>query len=142
MDVRRIVDDRAAARLIETWLAEPWTPCRNCWRLAAEASRELYGRALPLRPFAGALPARAARAELFAAHPERARWREVQAPEDGALVLMSRSRGDEHCGIFVGLGRGAVLHRDAPHGTVLDMPIAVTALRGWRMTFHVPDAEA
>ena len=136
---RLTVSDEDAARLIEGWLPLPWSVRRNCWTLTAIASRALYGRDVPLKPFAGPLPERGARHLLFAQHPERRRWREVATPEDGAVVLMSRGAlGDEHAGLFIGLGRGAVLHVDRPHGTVFEPPIAVTALRGWRMTFHVP----
>lgn len=138
--VRRLtVDDAVAARLIEGWLPHPWSERRNCWWLAATACRALYGIDVPLRPFAGPLPERAARDALFAAHPARRLWRRVAEPEDGSIVLMSRGAlGDEHAGLFVGLGRGGVLHVDRPHGTVFEPPIAVSALRGWRLTFHVP----
>lgn len=134
-----IVDRATAGRLLEGWLATPWSPRRNCWWLAAVAARELYGRDVPLRPFAGALPSRGDRDALFASHPERARWRAVPAPVDGAIVLMSRSAlGDEHAGIFLAIGRGVVLHTDRPHDAVLDPLTTVASLRGWRMTFHVP----
>jgi hypothetical protein len=65
----------------------------HCWAFVEAVQRDLFGVAVP--SFGGAAGAaltrdRRARMALFADHPERAAWREVAAPEDGAIVLMTR----------------------------------------------------
>lgn len=109
---------------------------RNCWWLALEIQKRLFGRDLPLGEPRLVLDERA-RSAAVQTHPERAGWPEVPVPVDGALVLMGRSGlPDLHCGVFLS-DLAAVVHSDRPHGVTFD-PLAVLRLRWSRITFHVP----
>jgi hypothetical protein len=112
---------------------------RHCWWLARLLQGELFGRPLPFADQA-LVHDRQARAEAFAGHPERARWRQVPAPVDGAFVLMNlNGRDDLHCGVFLdGPCGGRVWHSDRPHGVVDDSIVELTQIRSWRLTFLVP----
>ena len=98
----------------------------------------LFGRTLPGAERALVEDMRA-RARALASHPERARWREIPAGTDGALVLMGRVAGrGTHCGVFLAEDGGGIWHTDAPHGVVADWPLELSAARGWRLSYFVP----
>lgn len=127
------------ATLIAELLGTPYDrQDRNCWWLVATVQRELYGRELPIAPYAD----RNERARILGSHPERARWIQVGQPADGAVVLMARVAGkDIHAGVFLA-DRRAVIHTDEPHGVVLDTPLELEQSRRWRLTFYQPCGEA
>jgi hypothetical protein len=132
---------QAADRIIflRRWRGTPYDKAeRNCWWLAALAQAELFGRALPAADPALVADLRA-RAETMATHPARAEWREIPAPEDGALVLMGKVAGAEtHCGVYLAQDGGLILHTNERHGVVLDSPLELAAARRWRLTYLIP----
>ncbi|MFD6316916.1 glycoside hydrolase [Methylorubrum thiocyanatum] len=131
------MSDRAA--FLRRWRGTAYDKVeRNCWWLAALAQAELFGRILPAADPALVSDVRA-RAETMATHPARAEWREIEAPEDGALVLMGKVRGAEtHCGVYLAQDGGLILHTDERHGVVLDPPLELAAARRWRLTYLIP----
>ena len=106
----------------------------HCWRLVRDVQRDLFGRDLP-PVFDTAPDRRATKAEAFADHPERARWREITAPAHGAVALMARkgARPDfvEHAGVWLDIDGGGLLHVDAPHGVVFDSLVELASVRRW-----------
>ena len=127
------------AAFLRRWRGTPYDRIeRNCWWLAALAQAELFGRTLPAADPALVGDIRA-RAETLATHPARAEWREISAPEDGALVLMGKVAGAEtHVGTYLALDGGLILHTDERHGVVLDPPLELAAAKRWRLTYLVP----
>ncbi|MFE1598179.1 glycoside hydrolase [Methylobacterium sp. ID0610] len=113
----------------------------NCWQLASLTQWTLFGRVLPVADPALVADVRE-RVRVLATHPERANWREIAAPVDGALVLMGRGPGkEEHCGTWLADDGGLILHTDEPHGVVLDPPLEIVQARRWRLTYLVPVGE-
>lgn len=102
----------------------------NCWHLVAEAQAALYGRAVPT--FSARTAAkRTTRTAAAASTPDG--WAEAAAPQDGAVVLLSRpgAAPDVHAGTMILLPHGLFcLHTDHPHGVVLDSDADLHA-RGW-----------
>ena len=125
-------------------IGRPWSRERSCWHLAAEVQMALFGRDLP----SVTLPADPTWRWMIgtlAAHPERARWREVPpAPlpglitaPDGALVAMARADRAAHVGVWLAPER-VVIHCDETFGVQADAPAALRAA-GWnRLMFFEP----
>ena len=134
------MSDRAA--FLRRWRGAAYDKAeRNCWWLAAMAQAELFGRTLPAADPALVADVRA-RAETMATHPARGEWREIQAPVDGALVLMGKVAGAEtHCGVYLAQDGGLILHTDERHGVVLDPPLELAAARRWRLTYLIPKVQ-
>lgn len=110
----------------------------NCWQLASLTQWTLFGRVLPAADPSLVDDVRE-RARVLATHPERARWREVESPTDGALVLMGKVVGrEDHCGTWLANEGGLILHTDEPHGVVLDPPLEIVQARRWRLTYLIP----
>lgn len=108
----------------------------HCWELCRRVQEAVYGRTLPV---IGCPDTLRDIARQFAVHPERERWVEVQAPVDGALVMLNRTgtRRDWHAGVYMAVDRGGILHTDAPHGAIFERLSALHA-RGWHPTFYLP----
>ena len=110
----------------------------DCYGLARHLQRELWNRDMPLFH----MPGEASRytiASAIAAHPERDRWREVQAPEDGAIAVMSRQDCGYHMGVFVALDGGLVVHAMEGVGVVAESPFRLSGPAGrWRLKWMVP----
>lgn len=85
----------------------------GCYGCARHIQSELYGRELPLIEVPEGLE-RTGAAGLIATNPERANWREIATPEDGAVVQMFRQRLGYHIGTYVDLDGGVVVHAIAP----------------------------
>ncbi|WP_027578490.1 hypothetical protein [Bradyrhizobium sp. Ai1a-2] len=125
-------------------IGEPWAwQSRNCWDFACHVQRELFARALP----AIAVPADFSRRwvlDEFAAHPERALWREVaEGPgglvtaADGALVLMAHLRFPAHIGVWL-RPEARIIHCDGKTGVACETPLALRQM-GWKkLTFFEP----
>lgn len=123
----------AVGRLI----GRPWSRRFTCWHLVAEVLA-LRGLVLPVPARIPADPQR--RHDAFTAHPERRRWRRMEALAPWAVVLMSRCpapRRDEHAGVVVALPMPLVLHVMAPQGTILEEPSRLAA-QGWFLDFYLP----
>lgn len=115
----------------------PWTEERNCWALTAEIQQRFFGRGLPVVAYP---PSGLARHRLFLSHPERARWRRVDGPRHGAVVLMSKRRKpriDEHAGICLLMPGPMIVHTDRPQGVAIEDLMLVEA-RGWLPEFYEP----
>jgi hypothetical protein len=110
----------------------------NCWHLVAECQKEVYGREVP-KFSARTAASRKSRAAAASVVPEG--WAETNAPEDGAVVLLSRpgAAPDTHAGTVVRLPNGFfTLHTDDPHGVVIDDDASLAA-RGWTVRkFFIP----
>jgi hypothetical protein len=116
---------------------EPWTEERNCWVAAAEIQQRFFGRSLPLVAYP---PLGLTRHRLLASHPERLKWRPVDGPAHGSLVLMSKRRQpriDEHAGVCLFVPSPMIVHSDRPHGVAVEDIMAVEA-RGWLPQFYEP----
>lgn len=109
----------------------------DCYSTARELQLSLFGRDMP----AFEMPAEAGRMAMAAAiavHPERARWVEVDAPVDGALVTMARQSCGYHLGTFVAEDGGLIVHALEGTGVVADTVGSLQSV-GWRrFRFHVP----
>lgn len=128
----------SVAQFINRVINEPWDKQGlHCWRLVCVAQKELYGRTLPT-VFADAPASRLVKSETFSSHPTRDHWREVDAPEDGAIVLMSQGNSILHAGVYFALDGGGILHSDVEHGVVFDTVPQVRHARNWLMKFMVP----
>jgi hypothetical protein len=112
----------------------------NCWHLVRDAQMRVWGRETPEFRTRDAV-SKAARTRAAARPLAWAGWVEAAAPEDGAVVFLSREGAapDIHAGVFFTLPweRG-VLHSDAPHGGVFDDEARLAA-RGWTIRrYFVP----
>jgi hypothetical protein len=119
------------AAYVDALIGKPWQgDGLHCWALVRQVQRDLFGLELP--PVIDAAPQDPREAmNHFAGHEERARWAEAAAPIDGAIMLASRARTGRrscHAGVYLALGRGDVIHVDAPHGVVFD-DLTVLAVR-------------
>lgn len=109
----------------------------DCYSAARILQRTLFGREMP----AFAMPAesgRMAMAAAIAAHPERGRWVESDAPVDGALVTMARQSCGYHLGTYLIEDGGIIVHALEGTGVVADTIPGLVAV-GWRrFRFHIP----
>ncbi|WP_297105127.1 glycoside hydrolase [uncultured Devosia sp.] len=109
----------------------------NCYGCARILQREIFGRDMP--DFA--MPGTAGRqgiAAAIAVHPERGRWQEIGAPEDGALVTMARNDCGYHIGTWLAEDGGIIVHALEVVGVVADTTSSLQAV-GWRrFRFHRP----
>lgn len=128
-----IVSTYQAGSIIDELLQVPWTPIKNCWRQTGVLQRRLYGRSLPVFRFTGVDNAR----RLFASSHERNRWVEITDPRDGAIVLMERFCGAEHCGTYLNIDGGLVFHTE-PDWPSMDSVFDLVHLRKWKVSFFVP----
>lgn len=85
----------------------------GCYGLTRHLQRVLYGRELPLIEIPPDLE-RTGMAGLIETSPERARWRAIDAPEDGAVVQMFRNNLGYHIGTYIDLDGGLVVHAIEP----------------------------
>lgn len=100
----------------------------DCWALVRQVQREHYGRDLPaIHVDAGDLAALGA---AFARHPERARWRRVEAPQDGDCVLTHKGAHADHVGVYLDLDGGRILHSVRGSGVVCTA-LPVLRRMGW-----------
>lgn len=145
------VDDHHRARwrahYVDALIGTPWRRDGfHCWQLVRKVEADLFGRDLPV--VLEVSPDDDEKRELFGNHPERRNWREATVAEaslrqgiDGAVVLMERrhigAKSSIHCGVYLDIEGGGVLHVDAPQGVAFDS-LPVLRLRGWSTTFLVP----
>lgn len=129
------------AAYLSSLIGRPWSADASCWHLAAEVQHELFGRALPSVSVPDD-PSWRWMIETISGHPERARWREVQAQPggfvtaaDGALVLMARTTQAAHVGVWLA-SEGRIIHADQAAGVALETLVTLRA-RGWaRLRFY------
>lgn len=109
----------------------------DCYSAATMLQAALFGRAMPsFQAPAGA--GRTAIAGAIAAHPERARWVEVDTPIDGALVTMARQNCGYHVGTWLEEDGGLIVHAIEECGVVADTIMSLQAV-GWRrFRYHMP----
>lgn len=114
----------------------------DCYGLARYLQLAFFGRDLPRFQLPGEA-SRFAVASAIAVHPERARWREIPAPIDGAMVVMARQGCGFHLGVFLELNGGLVAHTVEQTGVVAQTPfqLASPAAR-WRLSYHLPEVAA
>jgi hypothetical protein len=115
-------------------LGRPWeADGLHCWALARQVVRDLFGVEVP--PVLVSPKGRRARADLFNNHPARAGWAETANLGSWALALMHRRGAPpalvEHCGVYLPIEGGCVLHTDSPHGVVLDSLFVLPRVRTW-----------
>lgn len=125
---------------VQSLVGQPWERHGlHCWSLVERVQWEVFGREVPLGP--AGVPVRQKRRELFSADAKQFGWKEVPAPEHGAVVRMYRVGGNpadlEHAGVYLAIDGGLILHTDAPHGVVLDSLVALK-VRGWCPRWFVP----
>ena len=109
----------------------------DCYGSARYLQRMLFDRDMPDFTMPGAA-GRMAIAAAISVHPERGRWLEVAAPEDGALVTMARNACGYHIGTWLAEDGGIVVHAIEDCGVVADNLATLRAV-GWRkFRFHLP----
>jgi hypothetical protein len=114
----------------------------HCWRIVVQVQRDLFGRAIPFGD--RNMVNRDTLKGLMGLDCAEYGWREVAAPEHGAVARMYRQGGDpkdlEHAGVYLALPGSPplVLHTDNPHGVVLDTLAQLTTQRGWVPRWFVP----
>lgn len=100
----------------------------DCWALVRQVQRAHYGRELPIIQV-DAHDQAAVRA-AFAGHPERARWRRVESPQDGDCVQALKGNDIDHVGVYLDLDGGRVLHAAQRIG-VICTALPVLKRMGW-----------
>ncbi|GAB4387210.1 NlpC/P60 family protein [Albidovulum sp.] len=120
----------------EKLIGRPWAAggqgpdAFDCWGLARWCWRARFGIEVPeiavdAADLRGVLAA-------FRRHPERRRWRAVEAPAEGDAVLMRQSRHPVHVGLWLAVDGGGVLHVVRGAGVVFQRPPELLA-HGWRI---------
>jgi len=131
------------AAYISALIGRPWQrDGLHCWALVRQVQRDLFGRDLPhgltISPQSKPRLAGAFRDGLATTTD----WRETPAPIHGAVALMHRIGGPPaalvHCGVWLALDTGGLLHTDDPHGVVYDDMPSLTA-RGWQPRWFIPN---
>ncbi len=113
----------------------------HCWELTRRC-QAVFGRELPSVLAVPDHPAGIAR--LMRRRDKHSGWRRVDAPRHGAVVFMARAghgpeRAAIHCGTYLALDGGGILHTDNPHGVVFESLSELKA-QGWAgLSFHVPE---
>lgn len=115
----------------------------DCFHLMAHLQLTLSGRSfddvdVPAQPTWSWM------VDAIERHPDRCRWREVQAAGMGfvraadlAVVLMARRTVPAHIGVWL-KPEAAVIHADQDHGVICD-PLADLRVKGWqRLRFYEP----
>lgn len=112
----------------------------HCWELTRRCQL-LFGRELPI-----VLRVPETVRELVALMDERDEakdWRQVAGAEHGAVLFLTRrghgpSRAAIHCGTYLDLDGGGVLHTDEEHGVVFDSLLELST-RNWAPpSFYLP----
>ena len=131
-----------AVAFVDRMIGRPYEPDGlHCWALTRLCQAEVFGRDLP-----AVIGAPESRRELLAMMGQRHEaqgWREVAAPEPGAVVFLARvghgvRRAACHAGTWLALDGGGVLHTDEPHGVVFESLIELTARNWAQPSFYVP----
>lgn len=115
----------------------------DCWHLTVHVQDVMFGR----RPPNVDVPEDANwrwMIDQFTGHPELGNWVEVLQPNnglitanDGAIVLMARSKQPAHCGTFLKKEQ-SILHADTKDGVVLQQ-IPILRAESWtRLKFYEP----
>lgn len=127
-----ITDQTARAEHVNALLGRPYQAGGNgpesfdCYGLARHLQAAFFGRDLPVFT----MPAEAGRfaiASAITVHPERARWREIAAPIDGAIAVMARQENGFHMGVFLDLDGGTIVHALEEQGVVAERPFLLTS---------------
>lgn len=108
-------------------------PGYNCWSLVRHVQRAHYGRNVPLIA-PQSLEVREL-ARLFDRHPELQHWQRLPdgaTVPDGAVCLMSHNRAPHHCGLWLDVDGGRVLHAERGAG-VTAPDLATLRATGWRV---------
>jgi hypothetical protein len=118
-----------SAQWAGNYIGLPWMPPqRDCWSFFREIQETHYDRHVPIMDV-DPNDLRAV-ATLFAHHPERLRWVQVDQPNDGDAVLMARAKHPVHVGVWLDVADGRVLHCAQGSG-VLCQPLESIRLAGW-----------
>ena len=129
-----MADAAAKADLVNGIIGRPYDIRRfNCWHCAGLVLERLYGRALPKFRARDAISQKA-RNNAVARFDGWAEWREVDRPQDGAVLLMSRGgcTPDMHAGVFIDLGPASgVLHCDDDVGSAVFDDLLALRSRGF-----------
>lgn len=131
-----------AAAFVHLVIARPYEATGlHCWELVRLCQEMLFGQVLP--PVLVAPERKRELIGLMDLRHSYPGWREVEQPEHGAVVFMTRKgQGAEraacHAGVYLDLDGGGVLHTDDPHGVVFETAPELTA-RNWAdLSFFVP----
>jgi hypothetical protein len=115
-------------------IGRAWSPVRHCWSLVREVEHDLFGRDLPAMPAGLATSGLHAITDTFGGHAERANWREVTAPSDGAIALIARKSADIHCGVYLDRPHPGILHCDEAQGVCFD-PLVILKMTWGRIRY-------
>lgn len=136
-----VIED-GSATFVEMVIGRPYEPAGlHCWRLVQEMQQVVFKRILP-----PVLVAPERMQELIGMMDLRHvydGWKEVQQPEHGAVVFMTKNGHDVskaacHAGVWLDLDGGGILHTDYGHGVVFET-MAMIKLHNWgSFSYHVP----
>ena len=110
------------------YIGLPWIAGqRDCWLFFRENSEKHYDRTIPTVD----VDVMDIRDVIHKVDAEKqARWEQIDRPEDGCAVLMSRNRYPVHIGMWLDIDGGKVLHCAQGMGVVFQNRQAL-AFDGW-----------
>lgn len=110
------------------YIGLPWIAGqRDCWLFFREISEKHYDRTIPTVD----VDVMDIRDVIHKVDTEKqARWEQIDRPEDGCAVLMSRNRYPVHIGMWLDIDGGKVLHCAQGMGVVFQNRQAL-AFDGW-----------
>lgn len=111
------------------YVGTPWAREATCWDFFRRVQADVFGIAVP-EIHTEAFDVRHL-ARIFAAHPERARWRPVaiEGRREGDGLLMASRGKPWHVGIWTEVDGGRVLH--CPEGGAVLQRLADVRRCGW-----------
>ena len=113
------------------YIGDPWMPGEHdCWHFARRVWREVFGLVVPVVEVDAINRMAATRA--FSSHPEVGAWQRLNAPEEGAGVLLGKSARPAHVGVWTMQDGGGLVHCVEGAGVVFQSPAALAA-SGWRV---------
>lgn len=116
------------------YIGKPWAvgaqgpDAFDCWALVRDVQRLHFDRELPIIDV-NAMDLRAVY-RAFKAHPELERWQQVDAPVEGDIALLSSCRHPHHCGVWLDVDAGGLLHSEAATGVAFQ-DLASLRASGW-----------
>lgn len=116
------------------YIGKPWARGQagpgafDCWGLVRAVQAAHFGRQLPAMPMVTGTVLETA--WLMSAHAERARWVAVDAPAQGDIALLAGARHPSHCGLWLDVDGGALLHSAEKWGVCFHS-LAMLKAAGW-----------
>jgi len=136
---------------VASLIGKPWAingygpDLYGCWGLFVVVQQALFARMLPKVEVSDQRGSKKVSAQqrmyveiarAIADHPVRKEWVQVEEPEHGCAVLMSRIHVPAHIGVYLNYDGGSVLHADEEHGVVFEDIPRLRARQWMGITFY------